>query len=229
MAMLHWRADGKEIFFPRPESRVQRAARDVGRCRDLADVHRAAPKLLFKLPGPLGGNLREHQPRRATICLCDQCPRRRHAMTSRLSRAASHRTGWVEYQFRRPAMPRGVALSRKSHMGGKPTSVPPVRYRTGTAEQSSLQIIDTIRTYIGGEGGIRSRRSLPHQRFRPDPKPSIRQIHSKPEYQVQNRYSAIPQCASPLNAGARSNLTNLPAGPFHPLPPRPPHLARCNP
>jgi hypothetical protein len=44
---------------------------------------------------------------------------------------------------------------------------------------------------IGGEGGIRSLGALPHQRFRPDPKPSNHQIHSKPEYQVQNRYSGI--------------------------------------
>ena len=45
-------------------------------------------------------------------------------------------------------------------------------------------------TWNGGEGGIRSRGSHSLQRFRPDPKPSNHQIHSKPEYQVQNRYSA---------------------------------------
>ena len=43
---------------------------------------------------------------------------------------------------------------------------------------------------------------LPHQRFRPDRKPSNRQIHSKPEYQVQNRYSdsttpSAPRAAAP--------------------------------
>jgi hypothetical protein len=51
---------------------------------------------------------------------------------------------------------------------------------------------------VGGEGGIRTRGSLPHQRFRPDPKLSNHQIHSKPEYQVQNRYSQnrfkLPSC-----------------------------------
>jgi hypothetical protein len=56
----------------------------------------------------------------------------------------------------------------------------------------------------GGEGGIRSRRSLPHQRFKPDPKLSNRQIHSKPEYQVQNRYSAIRSLGiTSLSPGAR--------------------------
>jgi hypothetical protein len=44
--------------------------------------------------------------------------------------------------------------------------------------------------YYGGEGGIRSRGSRCHQRLRPDRKPSNHQIHSKPEYQVQNKYGA---------------------------------------
>ena len=49
----------------------------------------------------------------------------------------------------------------------------------------------------GGEGGIRSRGSLPHQQFRPDRKPAIHQIHSKPEYQVQNRYSKAKDPVTP--------------------------------
>ncbi len=61
---------------------------------------------------------------------------------------------------------------------------------------------------FGGEGGIRSRDSRSHQRLRPDPKPSIHQIHSKPEYQAQNRYSAIV-APHTLNAGGSSNLTSL--------------------
>ena len=58
---------------------------------------------------------------------------------------------------------------------------------------------------IGGEGGIRSRDPRSHQRLRPDPKPSIHQIHSKPEYQVQNRYSAIATPSS-LNAAPPRTL-----------------------
>jgi len=56
-AMLHWRADGKEIFFrgmnlESNELRVMSA--DVTTTPTFSV---ASPKLLFKLPGPLGGNL----------------------------------------------------------------------------------------------------------------------------------------------------------------------------
>ena len=44
-------------------------------------------------------------------------------------------------------------------------------------------------TWNGGEGGIRSRNSRSHQQFRPVFNRSNRQNRSKPEYQVQNRYS----------------------------------------
>jgi Tol biopolymer transport system component len=56
-AMLHWRADGKEIFFrgmnlESNDLRVMSA--DV---TTTPTFTAAPPKLLFKLPGPLGGNL----------------------------------------------------------------------------------------------------------------------------------------------------------------------------
>jgi len=62
---------------------------------------------------------------------------------------------------------------------------------------------------FGGEGGIRSRSPLPHQRFRPDPKLSNRQIHSKPEYQVQNRYSRIPGPTPPRRRGRWTHSCRL--------------------
>ena len=67
----------------------------------------------------------------------------------------------------------------------------------------------------GGEGGIRSRDPRSHQRLRPDPKPSIHQIHSKPEYQVQIRYSQIDSCparAASLGSG-RTTPGARPGGP----------------
>lgn len=69
----------------------------------------------------------------------------------------------------------------------------------------------------GGEGGIRSRDPRSHQRLRPDPKPSIHQIHSKSEYQVQNRYSAIVGPQS-WNAGTSTNLTGRLSHPVWRLP-----------
>ena len=57
LAMLHWRADGKEIFFrglnlESNELRVMSAEVTTSPTFSVT-----TPKLLFKLPGPLGGNL----------------------------------------------------------------------------------------------------------------------------------------------------------------------------
>jgi hypothetical protein len=55
--MLHWRGDGKEIFFrglnlETNELRVMSVDITTGPA-----FSAGAPKLLFKLPGPLNGNL----------------------------------------------------------------------------------------------------------------------------------------------------------------------------
>ena len=56
-AMLHWRADGKEIFFRGMDldsSDMVVVAADV---TTTPAFHAEKPKVLFRLPGPLGGNL----------------------------------------------------------------------------------------------------------------------------------------------------------------------------
>ena len=67
---------------------------------------------------------------------------------------------------------------------------------------------------VGGECGIRSRRSLTHQRFRPDPRPSIRQIHSSQSIRY-NRYSATVSFRGPETSSneiiAASGLRRTPA------------------
>jgi hypothetical protein len=56
-AMLHWRADGKEIFF-RGLDLESNDLRVMSAEVETSPTFRAGPpKLLFKLPGPLGGNL----------------------------------------------------------------------------------------------------------------------------------------------------------------------------
>jgi len=56
-AMLHWRADGKEIFF-RGLDLESNDLRVMSAEVETSPTFRASPpKLLFKLPGPLGGNL----------------------------------------------------------------------------------------------------------------------------------------------------------------------------
>ena len=56
-AMLHWRADGKEVFF-RGMNLDSNELRVMSAEVATTPTFRAeAPKLLFKLPGPLGGNL----------------------------------------------------------------------------------------------------------------------------------------------------------------------------
>ena len=64
-----------------------------------------------------------------------------------------------------------------------------------------------------GEGGIRSRDSRCHQQFRRDSKPSIHQIHSKAEYQVQNRYSVLPSATRrvAVSRGVRKNVRRTPS------------------
>ena len=57
LAMLHWRADGKEMFFRGQNldsNELLVMSVDVATSPTFTA---AAPKLLFKLPGPLGGNL----------------------------------------------------------------------------------------------------------------------------------------------------------------------------
>ncbi|HEV3202672.1 MAG TPA: hypothetical protein VGZ73_32485 [Bryobacteraceae bacterium] len=56
-AMLHWRNDGKEVFFrglDLDSNDLRVMAAEVGTS---PAVHTGAPKMLFKLPGPLTGNL----------------------------------------------------------------------------------------------------------------------------------------------------------------------------
>lgn len=57
MAMLHWRADGKEMFF-RGQNLESNELLVMSVEVSTAPAFRAStPKVLFKLPGPLGGNL----------------------------------------------------------------------------------------------------------------------------------------------------------------------------
>ena len=57
LAMLHWRADGKEVFF-RGQNLDSNDLRVMSAEITSAPAFRVGtPKLLFQLPGPLGGNL----------------------------------------------------------------------------------------------------------------------------------------------------------------------------
>ena len=60
------------------------------------------------------------------------------------------------------------------------------RLSSGTRE-----ILVKSTTSDGGEGGIRSRRTRPHQQLRPVFNRSNREKRSKPQYQGQNRYSRL--------------------------------------
>jgi len=56
-AMLHWRNDGKEVFFRGlnlDSNDLYVMAAEVGAS---PEFHAGTPKMLFKLPGPLNGNL----------------------------------------------------------------------------------------------------------------------------------------------------------------------------
>ena len=57
MAMLHWRADGKEMFFRGQNLESNELLLMSVDVTTTPTFTAAAPKLLFKLPGPLGGNL----------------------------------------------------------------------------------------------------------------------------------------------------------------------------
>ena len=57
MAMLHWRADGKEIFFRGQNLESNEMLVMSVDVETKPTFHAGTPKLLFKLPGPLGGNL----------------------------------------------------------------------------------------------------------------------------------------------------------------------------
>ncbi len=81
-------------------------------------------------------------------------------------------------------------LSAATRVENPPTCRAQVQNRYSSAV-CRLQVIELQGFIVGGEGGIRSRDPRSHQRLRRDSKPSIHQIHSKPEYQVQNRYRAI--------------------------------------
>lgn len=56
-AMLHWRADGKEIFFRGQNLETNELLVMSAEVATSPLFKSAPPKLLFKLPGPLGGNL----------------------------------------------------------------------------------------------------------------------------------------------------------------------------
>src|SRR5262249_20252708 len=57
MAMLHWRADGKEIFFRGMNLESHELLVMSVDVTTTPTLPTNSPKLLFKLPGPLGGNL----------------------------------------------------------------------------------------------------------------------------------------------------------------------------
>jgi hypothetical protein len=125
-------------------------------------------------------------------------------------RASRQRSGFprmASISIMPPALPGSLGFTT-TWVGMEPACPKPGHFRRfGPAKRRSKTRLGTVRildrltpfvfsVYDGGEGGIRSRRSLSHQRFRPNRKPSIRQIHSKPEYQVQNRYRQcqVPWC-----------------------------------
>jgi Tol biopolymer transport system component len=56
-AMLHWRADGKEVFFRGLNLDSNDLYVMATEISSTPTVHPGTPKLLFKLPGPLSGNL----------------------------------------------------------------------------------------------------------------------------------------------------------------------------
>jgi Tol biopolymer transport system component len=57
LAMLHWRADGKEIFFRGQNLESNELLVMSAEVATTPTFSAGTPKLLFKLPGPLGGNL----------------------------------------------------------------------------------------------------------------------------------------------------------------------------
>ncbi len=57
MAMLHWRADGKEMFFRGQNLESNELLLISVDVATAPAFNAGAPKVLFKLPGPLGGNL----------------------------------------------------------------------------------------------------------------------------------------------------------------------------
>jgi Tol biopolymer transport system component len=57
LAMLHWRADGKEIFFRGQNLESNELLVMSADVATTPTFSAGTPKLLFKLPGPLGGNL----------------------------------------------------------------------------------------------------------------------------------------------------------------------------
>jgi Tol biopolymer transport system component len=56
-AMIHWRSDGKEIFFRGLNLETNDLVVMSADVSTVQGFQAAAPKVLFKLPGPLGGNL----------------------------------------------------------------------------------------------------------------------------------------------------------------------------
>ena len=56
-AMIHWRSDGKEIFFRGLNLETNDLVVMSADVSSAQGFQSAAPKVLFKLPGPLGGNL----------------------------------------------------------------------------------------------------------------------------------------------------------------------------
>lgn len=56
-AMIHWRSDGKEIFFRGMELETNDMVVVSADVSAAQGFQTAAPKVLFRLPGPLGGNL----------------------------------------------------------------------------------------------------------------------------------------------------------------------------
>ena len=57
MAMVHWRADGKEMFFRGQNLESNELLLMSVDVATTPTFTASTPKVLFKLPGPLGGNL----------------------------------------------------------------------------------------------------------------------------------------------------------------------------
>src|SRR5262245_3308851 len=70
----------KRDLFPWPESGIQRNARDVRRRVNWTDLHGERAEGAVQTAWPPWRESREHQPRRATLRLCRQRARRRHAL-----------------------------------------------------------------------------------------------------------------------------------------------------
>jgi hypothetical protein len=135
-------------------------------------------------------------------CALCATPRRGRALCATLEYAAS----LVLQRSRRPQRPQASSLirtpeRRQPSLVAPSTSTddrecvrphdngPDPRRNGSLSPHVAIEAIESKYAQVGGEGGIRSRRSPLHQRFSPIGSSESGLLHSKPEYQVQNRYS----------------------------------------